>query len=138
MTTLQKIKEVNTLEELENLGIGKVFYDISHRGGGVGFYSNDVSNFFGVSDYHLPNKFGAGCNYLGGGIRGSVYASNFDNEIQGEERELLEELGQACVRVYIDLENESGLNDEEDEYGETNWDAKGTNLARTNGTKSAY
>lgn len=138
MVTRKQLQEVNTLEELEDLGIGYVSYDIGHRGGGVGFYSSDVSEHFGVPDYYLPRKFGAGCNYLGGGIRGSVFTSNFDEEIQGEERELLEELAQACVRVYIDLENESGLNDEVDEDGETNWDAMATNAVRQSGQRSAY
>lgn len=138
MVTKKQLQEVNTLEELQDLGIGNVFYDVGYRGGGVGFYSNDVSEHFGVPEYYLPRKFGAGCNYLGGGIRGSVFASNFDEEIQGEERELLEELAQACVRVYIDLENESGLNDEVDEDGETNWDALATKGARDGGIESAY
>ena len=138
MVTLDKLKSVNTLEELETLGIGKVFIDISHRGGGIGFYSNDVSEHFGVPEFYLPRKFGAGCNYLGGGIRGSIFPSNFDDQIQGEERELLEELGNACVRVYEDIENENGLNDDEYEDGDTNWDAIATKKVRENGTTSAY
>lgn len=138
MVTKKQLQEVNTLSDLESLGIGNVFYDVGYRGGGVGFYSSDVSKHFGVPDYYLPGKFGAGCNYLGGGVRGSVFPSNFDTEIQGEERELLEELASACVRVYIDLENECGLNDEEDEDGETNWDVKATNAARLNGIERAY
>lgn len=138
MVTKKQLQEVNTLRDLKKLGIGNLFYDVGYRGGGVGFYSGDVSEHFGVPNYYLPTKFGAGCNYLGGGIRGSVFASDFDTEIQGEKRELLEELGQACVRVYIDLENESGLNNDVDEDGETNWDARATNAARQNGTRSAY
>lgn len=137
MVTLNEIKSVNTLEELENLGIGNVFVDVSHRGGGIGFYASDVSEHFGVNEFHLPRKFGAGCNYLGGGVRGSVFASNFDTEIQGDERVLLEELAQACIRVYEDIENENGLNDDYED-GETNWEALATKAARSNGTQSSY
>lgn len=138
MVTKKQLQEVNTLEELQDLGIGNVFSEVGYRGGGIGFYSGDVSEHFDVPEYYLPHKFGAGCNYLGGGVRGSVFASNFDKNIQGEERELLEELANACVRVYIDLENESGLNNEVDEDGDTNWDALATKGARNSGVRSAY
>lgn len=136
MVTLNQIKSVNTLDELESLGIGKVYIDIGHRGGGIGFYSDDISKHFGVDVCYLPPKFGAGCNYLGGGVRGSIFASNFDEVIQGKKRELLEELGQACIRVYQYVENESGMNDDYED--EVNWDAKATQSARDNGIKSAY
>jgi len=138
MVTLTQLRKVNTLNDLKGLGIGNVFYDIGYRGGGVGFYSGSISEHFGVPEYYLPRKFGAGCNYLGGGVRGSVFASDFDVEIQGRKRKLLEELGQACIRVYIDLENECNMNDEVDEDGDTNWDALATKGARNNGVRSAY
>jgi len=51
---LKKIKEVNTFEDLENLGIGRVYCDISHRGGGIGFYSSDIASAFEVNEFGLP------------------------------------------------------------------------------------
>lgn len=138
MIKLTELKKVNTYEDLENLGIGTVYADISHRGGGVGFYSNDVASEFEVSEGDLPRKFGAGCNYLGGGLRGSIFASSFSDRITGRKAKLLSELASACVRVYENIENGSGLNDEEYPDGDTNWEAKGTNQSRKAGIISAY
>jgi len=139
MIKLSKLKKVNTYEDLENLGIGKVYCDIGGRGGGIGFYSSDVASAFEVNDCDLPNKFGAGCNYLGGGIRGSIFPSSFNQRmIVGNKAKLLDALAQACVRVYESVENEENMNDEEDPSGETNWEATGTNASRKAGIVSAY
>jgi len=138
MKTIKELQAVQTIQDLEDLGIGNVFCDISHRGGGVGFYSSDVAEHFEVESYLLPGKFGAGCNYLGGGLRGSIFASNFSSKITGEKAELLTELAQACVRAYQNAEDETGLNDETDEDGETNWEALGTKASRDAGIQSAY
>ena len=140
MLTLKQIKQVNTYEDLEGLGIGRVYCDISDRGGGIGFYAKDIADYFNVNDYDLPSKFGAGCNYLGGGIRGSIFASTFSKRIWENSKKtgiILEALAEACVRVYENLENESQLNDEEID-GETNWEALGTKQSRKNGVISAY
>jgi hypothetical protein len=128
MTTLKQIKEINTLEELESLGMS-VFYDISHRGGGVGFYGGELSEHFKINPSLLPNKFGAYCNYLGGGIRGSITQSDFSDTVQGRKRALLEALSEACVRVYNDIENDMGMNETEDDDGEIVWDALATKQA---------
>lgn len=133
-----KIKKAKTISDLEVLEIGNLIVNISHRGGGIGFRSNDVSKFFGVQEYQLPKNFGAGCNYLGGGIRGSIFPSTFSKEITGEKEELLKELANACVRAYENAENRSGLNDEEYADGETNWEARATKDARNAGRISAY
>jgi hypothetical protein len=135
MITLKQIQKVSTLEDLENLGIGEVYYDISYRGGGLGFCSSDVAEHFGIEEYDLPGKFGAGCNYLGGGLRGSIFPSTFSDRIEEKKAKLLRELADACVRVYEYVENGCGMNDEE---GNTNWDAKGTNACRDDGIISAY
>ena len=137
MKNLREIKKVKTYEDLDNLNIGRIYCDIGGRGGGIGFYSSDVAKHFEVSDGDLPNKFGAGCNYLGGGIRGSIFGSTFSNRITGRKAKLLEALADACVRVYNYVENDNGMNDEE-VNGETNWEAKGTNLSRKSGIISAY
>jgi hypothetical protein len=81
---------------------------------------------------------GAYVNYLGGGLRGSIQTSSYSTEIVGKKKELLDLLLEACVRVYENLEDESGLNDEEYENGDTNWDALGTKMSRKAGISSAY
>ena len=103
---IRELKKVNTYEDLENLGIGNIYCDISYRGGGIGFYGSDVANIFEVNEGYLPRKFGAGCNYLGGGLRGSIFASDFSKEITGSKAELLIALTRACVRVYKNIDNE--------------------------------
>lgn len=138
MLKLAEIKKVKTYEDLEKLGVGGVYCDISHRGGGIGFYSSDVAKVFEVSESDLPRKFGAGCNYLGGGLRGSIFASGFSDRVTGRKAKLLSELANACVRVYNNIENEGGLNNEEYPDGDTNWEAVGTKQARKNGIISAY
>ena len=135
---VKDLKKVNTYEDLENLGIGRVYCDIGHRGGGVGFYADDVANWLNIAVEYLPSKFGAGCNYLGGGIRGSIFASDFSDKVTGRKAKLLTELGLACVRVYENLENGSGLNDEEYPDGDKNWETEGTKKAREGGIISAY
>jgi hypothetical protein len=138
MTTITLLKKVETLEQLEALKIGNIDYDLSYRGGYLGFRSSAVAEHFKCDDYLLPNKFGAYCNYLGGGIRGSVVPSNF-GKLPKRKTELLKALGEACVRVYINLENENNMNNEYDEYsGEPNWEAMGTNRARLKGIVSGF
>ena len=137
MKNLKELKKIKTYEDLEALGIGRVYCDIGGRGGGIGFYSADVANHFEVSEGDLPNKFGAGCNYLGGGIRGSIFGSTFSDRITGRKAKLLKTLAEACVRVYNYVENDNSMNEEET-AGETNWEAKGTNSARKSGIISAY
>jgi hypothetical protein len=128
MVKMASIKKVKTYEDLEALGIGRVYCDISYRGGGIGFYAEDVARAFDVSDYQLPRHFGAGCNYLGGGLRGSIFASDFSKEITGKKRQLLEALAEACVRAYESCENEGEIED----------DPINTGIGRVKGVKSAY
>lgn len=120
MLKIADLKKVKTYEDLENLGIGRIYCDISHRGGGIGFYSDDVRNYFDnfglyIDSVDLPNKFGAYCNYLGGGIRGSICVSGFNDKLwqKGTKRiaRLLEELQEACRRVYENIDNEEIEND---------------------------
>lgn len=127
--------KVQTLEQLENLEIGRVFVDIGNRGGGLGFDAGAVAEMIGVDIDDMPRKYGAYCNYLGGGIRGAVSGSGFNtSNITGRKAGLMTELANACVRVYLNLE----ALEEQDEDGEINWDAKATNAARQAGIKSAY
>ena len=136
--TIKELKKIKTYDDLEASKIGQVYADISHRGGGIGFYAADVARAFDVQSNDLPGKFGAGCNYLGGGIRGAIFPSTFSSRITGKKAALLEALAAACVRVYKDVENENSLNDEEDPDGDINWDAKATNGIRKAGVQAAY
>lgn len=138
MYTIKELRKVKTYEDLEALEIGMIECDISHRGGGVGFRASDVAREFEVSEYDLPRNFGAGCNYLGGGLRGSIFPSTFSDNVRGRKARLLEELGKACVRVYESIENESYLNEEEYPDGDMNWEAVGTRQVRKAGIISAY
>jgi hypothetical protein len=126
MRKLAELKKVKTYDDLEGLGIGRVYCDISYRGGGVGFYGSDIARVFEVSEGDLPGKFGAFCNYLGGGLRGSINASDFSDRITGKKRRLLEELAEACVRAYDNIDRE----EVEDDVMQ--------GVARVKGVKSAY
>jgi len=126
MLNLKDLKKVQTYDDLEKLGIGRIICDISYRGGNLGFSGSDVSMAFDVSEYQLPRNFGAGCNYLGGGLRGGIFASDFSTEVTGRKARLLEELGNACVRVYENIDNETI----EDDVMQ--------GVARIKGVRSAY
>jgi len=134
--TLSKINKVNTLEELNSLGLGNVHYDIGYRGGGVGLYASNVAEYLKISTDMLPRYVGASCNYLGGGIRGSITSGGYNDAITGRNAKVLDAISEACKRVYLFMEGD--MNDEEYEDGETNWDAMATKSARNSGIVSAY
>ena len=137
--TLTNLKKIYTLEQLKELDMGSPIYDIGERGGHLGFAGIHVANRIGVSSNYLPKSYGVYCNYLGGGIRGALTHSGFDDKISIRKKQLLEALADACKRVYINIEADMGLIDEYDEYsGEPNWNNMATNTARNNGTVSAY
>ena len=138
MTTKAELEKVSNLAELEKLGIGKVIVEVSHRGGGLGFSAVDIVKAFGVELKHLPPKFGAACNYLGGGVRGAIFASGFSNKVSQKQAELLTALQEVCIRVYESVETEIGLNSETYEDGGTNWNAEATKMSRRTGQISAY
>ncbi len=135
---IRLFKKVETLDDLENLNIGTIHMDISYRGGYLGFSGLDVAEFINVDSNLISNKVGAHSNYLGGGLRGSIIGSDYSSKIKPNKAVVLEELIDACKRVYKWIEDEGYLNDEEDPYGETNWDAIGTNKSRDAGITSAY
>ncbi len=138
MVTLKQLKNVQTYDDLNELGVGRAYYEVGYRGGNIGFYGSDISTHFGVRETLLPRMFGAFCNYLGGGIRGSITGSGFSPLVTGRKEKLLTALAEACVRVYQNIEDESGLNETEDDDGETVWDAVATNAVRKSGVVSAY
>lgn len=136
--TAKQLKKANTIEELENLNIGNLQYDIGYRGGSLYFHALSVAETFGIPEWQLTGKVGAYVNYLGGGLRGSVCTSDF-NKVEGKRKQkLVEELLNACKRAYLNAENEAGLNDEEYEDGDTNWDALGTSRVREAGISRSY
>ena len=138
-----ELKKINTYEEFESFckdnGLNPIV-DIGGRGGKLGVHGSTLASAIGVNEYNIPNKVGAFCNYLGGGLRGAVSCSNgFQNHgVPKRKAELLDAFCEMCKRVYENVENESGMNDEFDEDGEINWEAKGTNASRNAGIVSAY
>ena len=133
---LKEIRNAQSVEDLEALGLGRVNYEISYRGGGLGFYGSKVAEVIGVNENSLPRKFGCGCNYLGGGVRGSIFPSGFHTSISGRKKQLLEAISEACIRVYENLETESGMNDDNED--DPNWDARATKESRNTGIVSVY
>lgn len=133
-----EFKKMNSIEDLKHTKIGMLSWDISSRGGYVGFFGSDVAKFLSLEATLLPHKVGAYCNYLGGGVRGSIVASEFSRFIPEDKAEVLYEISDACIRAYKNAEGESGMNDDIDEDGDTNWEALGTQAARDAGIESAY
>jgi len=111
MLNLRDLKKVKTYEDLEELGIGRIICNISYRGGNLGFSGSDVAREFDIAEGDLPRNFGAGCNYLGGGLRGSIFASDYSDRVTGKKARLLDELGKACIRVYENIDNKEIEND---------------------------
>lgn len=149
--TQNSVKYIQKLLELEEGNNRGIEYDISHRGGSYTIDTYLALEIIGI-DYskqdriaeNLPSKIGAGCNYLGGGLRGSIFTTAstpttfVENGIPKYIAIKLNSLCDALKARYIALESLCGLNDEEYEDGDTNWDAIGTNSARDAGIVSAY
>ena len=138
MPNLKAIKKARTLADLQDLNVGPVTADLGHRGGGVGFRGSDVAAYVGVEESDLPRFYGAYCNYLGGGVRGSINPSGYNKDVPAAKAAVLDALAAAAVRAYKSAEDEDGLNEEADADGETNWDALATAASRRAGVKSAY
>ena len=134
--TKKQLNAIQTIKDLQE--IVRVDYEIGYRGGSLGIPAGQVASLLGIEEHLLPGKIGVYVNYLGGGLRGGLARSTFSSHITGRKKEHLELLIDACERAYINAENEIGLNEVEDEDGETNWDAIGTNAVRNAGIVSAY
>ena len=136
---IARIKKVKTVEDLQELNIGNVIVDVSSRGGKLGFRSGDVANAADVPISYLPvSGYGVFCNYLGGGLRGSIVNSGFSPAVKGAKAKLLNELAAACKKAYLSTEDDSGLCDETYPDGDTNWESLGTKKCREAGLVSAY
>lgn len=133
--TVSELKKAHAIHDLEGFGL-RLQYEIGGRGGNVGFSGEKLAELLEIEENWLPRNYGAYCNYLGGGIRGSISGSGYSPDIPTRKARILDELAAACKRAYINAEN--GMNDETDENGETNWDAVATNASRKAGVVSAY
>ena len=135
---IKEIREVQTLEQLLGLAGSNdlnVLYDIGYRGGYVAFYGYEIAALLKISPDELTNKVGAYCNYLGGGIRGSVCVSPTDRVKSARNKALIDELAEACRRAYLNAEDD-GQDDGDDE--DAYWNRLGTEAARRAGIESAY
>jgi len=145
MNNSKKITVREIVQNLENEN--RIQYEISHRGGTYGANAGDVVSalFPTLSDDKidkiinlLPNKVGVHCNYLGGGLRGSINRSDYAKELPAKYAKRIDTFTRECKNRYLAIENGEGLNNEEYPDGDTNWDAIGTNRSRVAGVKSAY
>lgn len=124
-------KKIDSIDQLQS--VLPVDYNISSRGGYVAIDPSAVCDYLQsrhikVSPSDLPRKFGAYCNYLGGGIRGAICETQFNPKLSITAQKYLSELSAACKRVYLSLDS----NDPD------NWDDIGTNAARAAGITRAY
>ena len=120
---------------------GAVDIEISYRGGHYGLRRAEAIDTLGIPEQYagyLPPKVGVYCNYLGGGLRGSIVAGGYDDAVPARYARSLDAFGVACKKRYLAIESEIGLNAEEDEDGEKNWEAIGSNTVRAAGVISAY
>lgn len=141
--TKQTMRDIVRAMEAE----GKMIGDISHRGGTYGAYATvAVGTLFPTLSEEqerrvldcLPNKIGAFCNYLGGGLRGAIVRSDYAAALPAKYARRIDAFTRECVRRYNEIENGEGLNEETYPDGDTNWEAQGTKKVRAAGVKSAY
>jgi len=133
---------IKSLYDLENRGL--VDYEVGYRGGNYGLCVADFIKKFiperlddvdNIAEM-LPNKVGVYCNYLGGGLRGSIIGGGYSEKLPKRLAKIVDKFVKLCRQRYAELED--GLNDEVDEDGETNWDAIGTKASRDAGIVSGY
>ncbi len=135
----KRIKEYkNILIELEK--DGKVIYDISCRGGRYGLKSSEAIEIMKITgcEEYLPKIVGCFSNYLGGGIRGAIVGGGYDERISAKDSKKIDDFTSACIERYLEIENGCGLNNEEHQDGEINWDFVATKKSRIAGVVSAY
>ena len=135
MTTKEIKKQLSELEEY-----GEIDYDISYRGGHYGLKAEKVIELLGLdcNEDDLPPKLGAFVNYLGGGLRGTINISDYSENVGTRDRKKLDTFLEVCKERYKEIEDAIGLNIEEYEDGDVNWDATGTRKVREGGISSTY
>lgn len=150
--TIQDLNDYSCYEEalafIKGNGM-RSSYEAGYRGGHFGASASSVCEWMdslGLPasnwEHYMPGKLGAYCNYLGGGMRGSIGVSTFHRnwsyDVPQELQDVMDAFLDMCRRAYQSMEDEMNMNDETDEDGETNWDAIATNAARAAGIESAY
>lgn len=153
--SVKDIRKCKTIGQLSQIGLVGLDYDVSYRGGYVGFIASAISKQFNIDINLLPKKIGAYCNYLGGGVRGTIAGSDYNERITGRKRIVLDAIIEACKRAYLNLENGYGMNvkfergfnaefedafegEFENEETEMNWEEYATKEARKQMIVSAY
>lgn len=138
----RKIKDCYDIETLEEILDTRILYGISERGGYIKIKSYNLKKFIGNSYEKLPDYIGAGCNYLGGGVRGAIFNTFSNNDklnlFSKKNQLFLRTLTNKLTDLYNDIESELGLQCEEDEEGNTDWNNSATNSVRKQGVISAY
>ncbi len=131
MSTIKRLNKVNSIEELESMFCG-LCYDIGHRGGGIYLYGGVVADILNIDASLLPGKIGAYCNYLGGGIRGAISVSTYNEKLTKKAAAWVDAFCEACRRAYVNAE--ADIFDAEADY----WEIEATEGARRAGIVSAY
>lgn len=112
--TKKALKSVYDYEDLMKLGISEYpECDISYRGGYLGFLDKDIARVFGIDKRYLPSKVGVHCNYLGGGLRGSIITSDFHESVYNHKNyQKLANLLERLVEIYKNIETDAGIPDD--------------------------
>jgi hypothetical protein len=131
INVVKAINEIESIDDLISMMETEIDYDISYRGGGIAINANYFLLQCGVAIEGCPDIFSVYCNYLGGGLRGSICTFSIPESFKGEKRSILVAVQKMLRRVYADAENAFGLND-------GSWEAQGTEACRNAGIESAY
>lgn len=93
------------LKEIEKNLKGK----ISYRGGSLYIYKDLLEKLTGLQ-YNTPECIGWYCNYLGGGIRGSLIQTETNRETRKKQIHYLNIVFNYIKKRYMEIEDETGLN----------------------------
>lgn len=128
--TLKQIKAIQAIADLQEYHLLEIYldYDISHRGGTLGFSRKFISETFNIPEEQLTKRVGCYVNYLGGGIRDKIRTSDTHLITNKTKKKKIEEFCLMCKRIYLELEDD--YNHEEYPDGDINWDAMATNSIR--------
>lgn len=132
----QKIRE--NLYQLEEED--KVDYEIGHRGGHYGLARDDALNLLNIPEEdqikeHFPPKIGVYCNYLGGGLRGSITPGGYNKDVPAKIAKKVDAFTAVCKARYEEIEKEWS---EDPEAFTDEWSELGTQKSREAGVISAY
>ena len=100
------MKKQEILEFVED----KLQGDLGYRGGSLFIHKEQLEDFTGL-DFEATTKIGCYCNYLGGGVRGSILKSEY-RETRIKQKRILEYVLKFIENKYKEYENEQGLEDD--------------------------